>query len=240
MLEKISTQAPPFDAISAFGIGGLAILMALLCVFIFAQKNRRRLMLLGGGTILWLGFSAAAARSGILTRTDILPPPFVILLLSFFTLAFVLGFSSLGKSVAANIPFVILVGLQSFRFPLELIMHRAYEKKIMPVQLSFSGYNFDLLTGLGALILLLLLLFKPELPKLLIWIWNVWGIYCLIAIAYIAITGSVLVQGFGSEPENLNTWVLFFPYVWLPAVLVTIAIVGHIVITRKLLLHKIK
>ena len=54
-------------------------------------------------------------------------------------------------------------------------------------------------------------------------------------IALIAVIGSPLVHGFGIDPTNLNTWVLFFPYIWLPSVLVMIAIFGHIVITRKLL-----
>jgi len=45
------------------------------------------------------------------------------------------------------------------------------------------------------------------------------------------------VRAFGDEPQNLNTWVLYFPYVWLPVVLVTIALSSHIIITRKLLIN---
>ena len=46
-----------------------------------------------------------------------------------------------------------------------------------------------------------------------------------------------MVRAFGDDPRHVNTWVLFFPYVWLPAVLVTIALAGHIVLTRALLLE---
>ena len=35
-------------------------------------------------------------------------------------------------------------------------------------------------------------------------------------------------------PIILNTWVLYFPYVWLPVVLVTAAIAGHVMVTRAL------
>lgn len=100
----------------------------------------------------------------------------------------------------------------------------------MPVQLSYSGYNFDIFTGLGAILLVSLMRCKADLSKIVIWIWNIWGMYCLLAI-----TISPMVRAFGDDPANLNTWVLFFPYVWLPVVLVTIAISGHIIITRKLL-----
>jgi len=34
--------------------------------------------------------------------------------------------------------------------------------------------------------------------------------------------------------EPSNTWVAFFPYVWLPSILVTAALLGHIVVFRKL------
>jgi hypothetical protein len=31
-----------------------------------------------------------------------------------------------------------------------------------------------------------------------------------------------------------NTWVAYFPYVWLPSILVTTALLGHVVVFRKL------
>jgi hypothetical protein len=43
-----------------------------------------------------------------------------------------------------------------------------------------------------------------------------------------------MVRWFGDGPRHLNTWVLYFPYVWLPAVLVTAALAGHVMITRAL------
>ena len=234
-MEKILINAPEFDAVTAYGIGGLAVLMAAISVIVYSQGNRRRLRILITGSFLWLGVTAIAALSGLLSKLDAFPPPFVVMMVSMLAVAFAMGFSSFGKSVAANTSFFVLIALQSFRLPLEFVMHHAFEKKIMPIQLSYSGYNFDVITGLGAVILLILLKLKPQAPKSIIWIWNVWGIYCLIVIAVVAVAGSPIVHGFGGEPENLNTWVLFFPYVWLPTVLVVLAIFGHIIITRKLL-----
>jgi hypothetical protein len=40
---------------------------------------------------------------------------------------------------------------------------------------------------------------------------------------------------FGSEPAHLSLWVLRFPYVWLPVLLVGVAVYGHVIVTRKLL-----
>jgi Na+-driven multidrug efflux pump len=71
-------------------------------------------------------------------------------------------------------------------------------------------------------------------PRWLLWAWNIWGCWCLAVIAVIAVTTSPLVRLFGDDPRNINTWVLYFPYVWLPVVLVTVAIAGHVMVTRAL------
>lgn len=105
----------------------------------------------------------------------------------------------------------------------------------MPVELSFSGYNFDIVTGTGALVIFVLLRSGRSVAPAVLWAWNIWGSFCLVAIAFIAVTSSPLVRLFGDDPSHLNTWVLYFPYVWLPVVLVTIAISSHVVIWRKLL-----
>ena len=53
-------------------------------------------------------------------------------------------------------------------------------------------------------------------------------------IAVIAVASSPMVRFFGDDPRHVNTWVLYFPYVWLPVVLVTVAIAGHVMVTRAL------
>ena len=52
---------------------------------------------------------------------------------------------------ANHVPLWILVAVQGFRLPLELAMHRLYERGIMPEQMSYSGRNFDIVTGATAL-----------------------------------------------------------------------------------------
>ncbi|HEX7085778.1 MAG TPA: hypothetical protein VF198_05405 [Vicinamibacterales bacterium] len=153
------------------------------------------------------------------------------------TLGIGIGLSPFGRAVATTVPLRTLVGLQAFRFPLELVMHRAGALGIMPPELSYSGYNFDIVTGIGALLLWLLMRARLPVPAWAVWAWNVWGICCLGVILAIAIATSPMVRYFGDAPPHVNTWVLFFPYVWLPAVLVTIAVAGHIVVTRRLLIE---
>ncbi|HEY6508283.1 MAG TPA: hypothetical protein VIY56_09740, partial [Vicinamibacterales bacterium] len=219
----------------AYGIGGLAVFVAVIFVSLLSVAARRgQRVAVAVGACGVLAVSAAVAASGRLARFDALPPPMLLMIASVFVMGFGVGLSSVARRAADTLPLAALVGLQAFRLPLELVMHRAASLGIMPPQLSYSGYNFDIVTGLGACVLAGLMLFGVTVPRWTLWAWNIWGWWCLAAIAVIAVTTSPMVRLFGDDPRNLNTWVLYFPYVWLPVVLVTVAIAGHVMVTRAL------
>ena len=223
------------DAVSALGIAGIAVLTAAAFVWVMAGRDRKRTTALVAILVAAFALSAWAALSGVLQRFDRIPPPMALMIGLMFATGLAIGLSPLGRTAASGVPLTSLVGLQAFRLPLELVMHRAGGLGIMPVELSYSGYNFDIVTGTGALILFVLARAGAAVPRWAVWAWNVWGCWCLAVIAFIAIATSPMVRLFGDDPRHVNTWVLFFPYVWLPAVLVTIAVTGHVVITRALL-----
>jgi hypothetical protein len=64
------------------------------------------------------------------------------------------------------------------------------------------------------------------------------GIACLLAIAVLAALTSPNLHFFGSDAKHINSWVLYFPYSLLPTLLVTYAVFGHVLLTRKLLAQK--
>ncbi len=65
--------------------------------------------------------------------------------------------------------------------------------------------------------------------------WNVLGSVLRSVIVGVAIASTPVFARFGSEPSALNTWVLFPPFVWLPAILVGLAAFGHVILFRVLL-----
>lgn len=229
----MTIHAPLFDFTTAVGIGALAWIVAGVWVWLFGRGQRQLTIRLAVGALAVLAASAAAAASGWLQRTDA-PPPMALMIATILIGASVLGLSRFGRSIAAEVPLVSLVAFQSFRLPLELVMHRAAQLGIMPEELSYSGYNFDIITGAAALVLSLAMAAGKTVPRGILWAWNVWGCWCLAVITFIAIASSPMVRLFGEAP-HVNTWVLFVPYVWLPTILVTAAIFGHIVMTRALM-----
>jgi hypothetical protein len=183
---------------------------------------------------VWFAAVIVAAASGALRRWDWRPPLFPILAVTMMALGVAFARSTFGDRLARGLPLAYLVGFQSFRFPLELLMHRAYTEGVMPVQMSYSGRNFDIVTGISALVLGVAMLIW-DVPKAIVWIWNVMGLALLINIVGVAVASLPLFQAFG--PDQLNTFVADPPYVLLPAVMVLAAWAGHLVIFRALLMR---
>ena len=225
-------------------IGIPAIALALAALFVFAtwwtgagldpSVRLRRTILAAAGVALWLAAQAAAALSGWLGHFERRPPPIVIWFASMLIMTLALAWSPFGRRFADKLPFVALIGFQAFRLPLELVMHRAATAGIMPNVMSFTGYNFDIVSGATALPLALYAWRRP-LPRPVIALWNVTGQLLLIAIVIIAFAATPVFRAFGDD--QLNTWVTEFPYVWI-AVMVAAALFGHIVTLRKLLAER--
>lgn len=183
------------------------------------------------GTAAWMAVTLAAAARGLLAFGPV-PPPFALLFLVTVAGTATVGFSRVGKRLATGLPLAALVGVQGFRLPLELAMHRAYVEGVMPVQMSFSGLNFDILTGLGA-ILVAALLPMDRMPLRGVWIWNCVGSVLLLNVVTIAwLSAPTPLRIFVNEPANV--WITQPPFVWLPAVMVAFALLGHILVFRRL------
>jgi hypothetical protein len=229
---------------SALVTGGFVVLPVLLGLgFLLAQDwagrrlgegpaTRRRWMIgTGLGIALWLLFTGAVAATGALRRFDLTPPPLAWLLIAITALGVLVPCSPLGTRLIRGLPLAALVGFQVFRVPLELLMHRAYVEGVMPVQMSYSGWNFDILTGISAGLLGLALL-GWNVPRVLVHVWNVLGFALLVNIVTIAVLSTPAFGWFGRD--RLNVFVLYPPFVWLPTVMVTAALMGHLLVWRKL------
>lgn len=227
---------PHASPLVSLGIPSLAVL-TVACVVgalhVIPEKGPRYSRRFALSAALWLLLTALLAASGVLRRFDVRPPPMFLLFAA--TMAIGVGFaaSRWGDALARHTPLFWLVGFQAFRLPLELVMHVAANEGTMPEQMTFTGANFDIVTGISAIVVAVLCATKHASRALVI-VWNLLGTLLLGAIIAIAIASLPRFHAFGSEPARLNTWVLYVPFVWLPAVLVTAAWTGHLVIWRKL------
>ena len=111
-------------------------------------------------------------------------------------------------------------------------MHRAVTEGIMPVQMSYSGWNYDIVTGASALVVAYLL--RRTESRGLLMAWNLLGTILLAVIIGVAVASTPFLHAFGTAPAQLNTFVTFAPFVWLPLILVPAALFGHLLVWRRL------
>ena len=99
----------------------------------------------------------------------------------------------------------------------------------MPPQMTYTGRNFDIVTGATA-IAVAALVWAGRGGRRLVVAWNLLGLALLLNVMIIALMSTPRFARFG--PDRLNTWVAFPPFVWLPAVMVLAALAGHLIVFR--------
>ena len=194
-------------------------------------RRTRETVIAAIATVAWLLLTLGLAESGRLSFTS-RPPTMLFLVVAILAVAFGIGASRLGLRIATGIPLAALVGVQAFRFPLELLLHRSYQEGLMPVQMSYSGLNYDILSGLSAIVVALVLLRRPS-SLVLVRLWNVVGTVLLANILVVALLSAPTpLRVFHNDPANV--WITQAPWVWLPAVDVLAAVLGHVLVYRRL------
>jgi small-conductance mechanosensitive channel len=182
-----------------------------------------------GFTLIWMGTALGLADRGVFRNWDATPPPFGLLVLALIALGVGIAFSPLGWRLSTGLPLWALVGVQAFRLPLEIAMHALVSRGIMPEQMSYSGRNFDVVTGATAIVVAGLVA-TGRAGRRLVLAWNILGLVLLVNIVVVAILSTPRFAAFG--PDRLNVFVTYPPFVWLPTVLVLAALAGHLVIFR--------
>jgi hypothetical protein len=192
-----------------------------------SAAGRRRaggtLLLLGG----WLGVMGILAANGFfdtfLTR---FPPPFALALLPpWITIFCCIAIPPL-RSYLAVTPMSWLIGYQVFRVGIEYVLWDLYHQGLMPRAMTFEGQNIDLLVGITAPLIALLVARQYAWTRLLALAWN--GMALLILLNTIRVAFQSF-PGIFYDPamQPPNTIVSQFPFIWLPAFVVPVALLGH-------------
>jgi hypothetical protein len=221
---------------------------SLLCTFVFLlglQKaaertgwpdNRRRSFLVKAiaGIALWIGLITVLSLSGFFNDFSRLPPRPLFLLLVAMAAIIIVAFSRPVQQILNVTPPHWLVYLQSFRIGVEILLWLSFTKNLIPVQMSWEGYNYDVLSGLLALPAGYLMARYPSKARTVGIAYNTIGILLLLNILVIAVLSMPTpFRYFTNEPAN--TIVGRFPFIFLPAVLVVLAIALHVFSLRQLL-----
>ncbi len=179
----------------------------------------------GIGLGLFLTLTGLAANAGWL-RFGSMPPPIFLALAPTTILTILLARSEAAGRVSTG----LLIGYQSFRIFVEIFLWWGHREGIVPVQLTWEGRNFDVLTGVSAP-LVAWLASRREASTWLLAAWNFMGLALLVNVVTVAaLSMPTPFQRF--HPTNL--FVAEAPFIWLPLFLVQSALFGHVVLMRRI------
>jgi len=180
----------------------------------------------------WIIVPAVLTRAHLLDRYAPLPPPALVMVGVINAATLVLALSSFGARMAASVPLAALVGYQGFRLPLEMVLHRAYSEGALPVQMTWSGRNFDVVTGALAIVLAIAV-WKGVAGRGAVMLWNVLGLGLLVNVVAVAVLSTpTSFRVFTEGPPVLVPST--YPWVWLATFLVPAALFGHVVVFQAL------
>ena len=191
--------------------------------------------------LAWQGLMGGLALAGYFTRYDqpgrVLPTVGASVAAAVWLASRPWG-TAVGRWLAASPPWAWLA-LQTFRLPLELLLYSLFVHGVIGAQMTFVGHNVDIVVGLSAPLLAVLVGMvgrpgaRPWVRHLAI-AWNLLGLLLLLNIVVIAVLSIPFAfQVFTAGPANRI--VAGLPFVWLPTLLVPLALLAHLVSLRLLL-----
>jgi hypothetical protein len=188
------------------------------------------------GLIFWGIFVSGWSLSGRMADFSMFPLNVLPILIIPLITILVITFSKIFREIIIHVPAQNLVRLQSFRFFVEILLWALFMQNHLPVQMTFEGRNFDVLSGLSAPFIAYLVS-RHKLSRTGLLIWNVLCLGLLLNIVGTAILSFPSpLRVFMNEPAN--TIVTAFPVSWLPGMLVPLAYGLHFLSLRQLAIKK--
>lgn len=210
------------------------ILTTFMTVGIFLFGVRQTVFDKTSGKILafllafWLIFQMILAVGGFYLITDVLPPRLFLFGAFPSFLIIILYFLFARKTFIEKLPLKILTILHIIRIPVEIVLFWLFQQKFVPQMMTFEGTNFDILSGLTAPLILWFGFRKGKPNRTLLIVWNFLALGLLINI----VTTAILSAPFPMQQINFdqpNQAVLYFPFIWLPTIVVPIVLFSHLI-----------
>ncbi|GAB3293175.1 hypothetical protein [Hymenobacter tenuis] len=182
----------------------------------------------------WLAVQAGLALTGFY-QTNLDVPPRLVLGAILPTLVLLVGLlvSGPGRRWMARLGLPELVRLSVVRVGVEIGLYGLVAPHLVPELMTFAGRNFDIVAGLTAPVVALLIQ-KQKLSRGWLVAWHVGALVLLLNIILLALLSAPTpAQKLAFEQPNVA--VMRFPFVWLPAFIVPAVLFSHVASLYQLL-----
>jgi hypothetical protein len=226
---QVFTPADPIS-LAAFLLVVIGVITAVTAAVYRSTPNpdlrKRTAARVLAGILIWLTLLGALIHLGALAA---LPHPGLTV---FFLASSFAGVrfarSSLGQRISTRLPLAYLVGFHAYRFPMGLILHAWAKQGVVPSTMTWTGWNFDGLTGLAAIVLAPLTRRHPAAAR----VFNVVGWILLVDVMGVAVMSSPVPFGWDVHPPLQLSF--HVPYFLIVPVCAAGALAGQIILTRRL------
>lgn len=192
-------------------------------------RNNKFILLI----LIWMMVQLVLAVRGFYLDFQTSPPRFLLAVIPPLILILYLTIFKYQEYV---LPFSLrmLTLIHVIRIPVEFVLWLLYQDQLLPRIMTFEGYNWDILAGLSALIVVFVGFDRQEPRKNFLLIWNICCLGLLLNIVNIAVLSAPLpFQQLAYDQPNLA--VFYFPFIWLPSVVVPIVLFCHLASIIKLI-----
>jgi hypothetical protein len=218
----------------------LFILTAILTLILFVNSflaitpksvQRKTLWVLLVWLVVQTGLTFRGAYYG---TTDVLPPRILLFGVLPTILAMVLLLKTKsGRKFSDHLSLKQLTLLSVVRVPVEIVLWMLFLNHTIPDIMTFEGWNFDILAGITAPLIVYFGI-KQKTRKTLLIAWNIVGIVMLTWIVVIATLASPFpLQQLAFDQPNIA--ILYFPFSLLPTFVVPVVYFSHLASLRLLL-----
>jgi hypothetical protein len=165
------------------------------------------------------------------------PPRFIWLVLPPFLLIAGMFLTPKGKRFVDGLDLKQLTLLHTIRMPVEIVLYYLFTAKAIPQIMTFEGRNFDIISGLTAPLIYYSGFTTKKFPNSITIIWNVLCLGLLINIIILALlSAKTAFQQFGFDQPNIA--ITYFPFNWLPSVIVPLVLFSHVATLRKVIVAR--
>ncbi len=176
---------------------------------------------------LWLIFQAVISLGGFYLNENVVPPRIVLFGVLPAVVTIIAYFLFFRVSFIERIPLRLLTSIHVVRIPVELTFFWLFAAKQVPQMMTFEGRNFDILSGILAVAVYFLAFRGGTANRWLLIGFNLVGLILLANIVSIAIMSipSPIQQMSLDQP---NRGLAYFPYIWLPTIIVPTVLFAHL------------
>mgnify|MGYP007116875369 FL=1 len=179
-------------------------------------------------------FTGIMADTGFFLDFKTIPPRIMIVVIPSFLCIGYLFVSHGGRRFLDNLDLKLLTLLCIIRIPVEFVLYWLFLQKAVPELMTFAGRNFDIIAGITApIIAFLCFKGKTVTHKRLLIGWHIFSFLLLMNIVILAILSAPSpFQQLAFDQPNIA--IFYFPFIWLPTIVVPIVFLSHLASIRKL------